>query len=70
MPKSIIINKNALFKEMVNKHGKHHTYLALSNAIDGSEETLTRQEADQLLDVIEKEFRTIKTNVKNSIIKK
>jgi hypothetical protein len=63
------INKNAIYKEMIARHGKHHTYLKVSMAIDGDTEVLTKDEARQVLAIIDEAIKEIRKNINQSIIK-
>jgi hypothetical protein len=64
-----IINKNALYREMMVKHGKHHTYLKVSSAIDGDKGSLSRDEAKQLIEIIDESIKAVKKNVLSAIEK-
>lgn len=62
-----IINKNALYREMMVKHGKHHTYIKVSNAVDGEKDSLSKEEAKQLISIIDESIRIVKSNINKSV---
>lgn len=64
-----ILNKNAIYREMLTKHGKNNTYLKISMALAGDSDTLTKEEAKQLIAIIDAGVKEVKNKITDSIIK-
>jgi hypothetical protein len=60
------INKNAIYKELVRKHGKQWSYTKIESAFKGKAGTLSAAEKSQLIQVIDLEVKKIKDNIKLS----
>lgn len=64
-----VINKNALYKELIAEHGSNSfTYLRVSLALDGdlNAGTMTPAEKKQIIQVLEEAVKQAKLNIKKS----
>jgi hypothetical protein len=64
-----VINKNAFFREILRKYQANLTYAKIASAIEGEQESITKDDAKQICSALDDIVRQIKTNVNSSIQK-
>lgn len=61
-----IINKNALYKEFMARHGNGQNYINIARSLTGKGD-LSETERKQLIKIIEEAFNEAKKNISKSL---
>lgn len=64
-----LINKNALYKELIKRHGTTYTYLTVDGAIKGESESASPEQAKQIISCLKDMIKVVEKNVNKSITK-
>ena len=60
------INKNAVYKELIRRHGKGYTYIKVCAVIEGKKHLCTEKEQRQILALIREIFKEVEENISKS----